>query len=79
MKTSTVEELIPGVLREDALLCNWREMFLGKKVSISAYAFLAYVTDGMAEIKVGDQETHHTDEWASLFLSQGDNQVRIGN
>lgn len=54
-------------------------MFLGKKVSISAYAFLAYVTDDMAEIKVGDQEKHHTDEWASLFLFQGDYQVRIGN
>lgn len=50
-------------------------MFLGKKVSISAYAFLAYVTDGMAVIKVGDQETHHTDEWASLFLFQGHYQV----
>lgn len=47
-------------------------MFLGKKVFISAYAFLAYVTDGMAVIKVGDQETHHTDESASLFLFQGD-------
>lgn len=52
-------------------------MFLGKKVSISAYAFLAYVTDGMAVIKVGDQETQHTDEWASLFLFQGDYQVRM--
>ena len=54
-------------------------MFRGKKVSISAYAFLAYVTDGMAVIKVGGQETHHTDERASLFLLQGDYQVRIGH
>lgn len=54
-------------------------MFRGKKASTSAYAFLAYVADGMAVIKAGDQETHHTDEWASLFLCQGDYQVRIGH